>query len=108
MVVTLLGSGVIQWSGMKTVGQSCDFGALPYLIIISQIIVPLAVGIPVIFMIPNVLQTEKMIDWEKENWFTEHENSKRKSKQHANENDDDEINKVEDDLYILHNHGALS
>jgi hypothetical protein len=73
MVATLLGSGVIQWSGMKTVGQNCDFEALPHLIVMSQIIVPLAVGIPIVFMIPNVLQTEHLIDWEKENWFTERE-----------------------------------
>lgn len=56
---------------MKTVGVNCDFGALPYLIVISQILVPVAVSIPITFMIPNVLQTEQMIDWEKESWGSE-------------------------------------
>jgi hypothetical protein len=67
----MLGSGVIRWSGMKTVGDSCDFGALPYLIVISQILVPLAVGIPATLMLPNVSQSEHIIDWEKEEWFVE-------------------------------------
>ena len=94
---------------MKTVGQSCDFGALPYLIIISQIIVPLAVGIPVILMIPNVLQTEQMIDWEKENWLTER-GINWKSRQHATVNDDEEkmMVKADDDLCdVFHNNGVI-
>lgn len=94
MVATLLGSGVISWSRMKTVGENCDFEALPYLIVISQILVPLAVGIPVSFMIPNVLQTEQMIDWEKESWFTESDNKIRRSWQHANKHNEEETHKT--------------
>lgn len=94
MVATLLGSGVISWSRMKTVGENCDFEVLPYLIVISQILVPLAVGIPVIFMIPNVLQTEQMIDWERESWLTESDN-KLGPWQHANKHDEEETHKTE-------------
>lgn len=71
MVSNLIGSGVIHWSGMKTVGDNCNFEALPYLIVIFQICVPLAIGIPAIFLIPNVLQTEHLIDWKKEGWYEE-------------------------------------
>mmetsp|Transcript_29273 Transcript_29273/g.62230 ORF Transcript_29273/g.62230 Transcript_29273/m.62230 type:complete len:632 (+) Transcript_29273:152-2047(+) len=69
MVSSLLGSGIIQWSGMKTIGDDCNFEALPYLIVICQILVPMLVGIPSCFLIPNVLQTEHLIDWDKEGWY---------------------------------------
>lgn len=71
MVSSLLGSGVIKWSGMvtiKTPEEECDFTALPYLIVMFQILLPMLVGIPSIFLIPNVLQTERLIDWEEEEW----------------------------------------
>merc|ERR1712194_346986 len=81
IVSSLLGSGVIKWSGMVTVGDSCDFEALPYLIVVFQMLVPMLVGIPAAFLIPNVLQTEHLIHWEQEEWYTataeepsEHEN----------------------------------
>ena len=72
MVSTLLGSGVIEYSGMITVKPDdgeCDFAALPWLIVIFQILVPMVIGIPCVFLIPNVLQTEKLIDWDKEEWY---------------------------------------
>ena len=69
MVSNLLGSGVIQWSGMSTVGNDCNFDELPSLIVIYSILIPTLVGIPAIFLIPNVLQTENMIDWEAEDWY---------------------------------------
>jgi hypothetical protein len=97
MVATLLGSGVIHWSGLKTVGDNCDFGALPYLIVISQILVPVAVSIPVTFMIPNVLQTEQMIDWEKETWGIESDGNTGRPGRGKNEDVDDES--AEDTLY---------
>ena len=97
MVATLLGSGVIHWSGLKTVGDNCDFGALPDLIVITQILVPLAVSIPVTFMIPNVLQTEQMIDWEKESWGFESDVNTGKPVRGKNEDVDDES--AEDPLY---------
>lgn len=52
MVGTLLGSGVIKWSGMVTVGDACDFDALPTLIVVFRILVPMMVGIPAVFLIP--------------------------------------------------------
>jgi hypothetical protein len=74
MVSNLLGSGVIKWSGMTTVGEDCNFDSLPSLIVIYAILIPTVVGIPAIFLIPNVLQTENMIDWEKEQWYeSEHD-----------------------------------
>ena len=54
---------------MKTVGEDCDFEDLPYLIVIFQILVPMVIGIPAVFFIPNVLQTEHLIDWKKEGWY---------------------------------------
>ena len=52
----LIASGVIQWSGMKTIGdsadESCDFEALPYLVVIFQICIPMIIGIPATFLIP--------------------------------------------------------
>jgi len=74
MVSSLLGSGVIQWSGMRTVaseGEICDFEALPYLIVLFQILLPILIGIPAVLLIPNVLQTEPLIDWEKETGWSE-------------------------------------
>ena len=66
IVESLLGSAIVHWSGMTTVGDHCDFQALPKLIVLLQIIV---VGIPaVLLLIPNVLQTERLIDWEREGW----------------------------------------
>jgi len=69
MVSNLLGSGVLKWSGMSTVGDDCNFDSLPNLIVIFSILIPTLVGIPATFLIPNVLQTENMIDWEKEQWY---------------------------------------
>ncbi|KAL7536719.1 hypothetical protein ACHAXR_007360 [Thalassiosira sp. AJA248-18] len=69
MVSNLLGSVIIEWSGMKTVGEDCNFDNLPYLIVVFQILVPLLVGLPSTLFIPNVLQTEQLIDWKKEKWY---------------------------------------
>lgn len=71
MVSSLLGSGIIKWSGMKTIGDDCDFTPLPYLIVICQVLVPMLIGVPAAFLIPNKLQTEHLIDWEKEGWYEE-------------------------------------
>eukprot|EP00571_Detonula_confervacea_P012466 CAMPEP_0172306404 /NCGR_PEP_ID=MMETSP1058-20130122/7478_1 /TAXON_ID=83371 /ORGANISM="Detonula confervacea, Strain CCMP 353" /LENGTH=622 /DNA_ID=CAMNT_0013018275 /DNA_START=148 /DNA_END=2016 /DNA_ORIENTATION=+ len=86
MVSSLIGSGVIQWSGMKTVGENCDFESLPYLIVIFQILVPMIVGIPAVFLIPNVLQTEHLIDWESERWYEDRPGELEVS-EHGNEDE---------------------
>ena len=65
----LIGSWVIQLSGMTTVGKDCDFKDLPYLVVAFRVVLPLLIAIPAMFLIPNVHQTELMIDWEKEGWF---------------------------------------
>ena len=68
VVNNLIGSGVIQWSGMKTVGKECNFEALPYLVGLLHVLLPL-IATPAVFLIPNVLQTEHLIDWETEGWY---------------------------------------
>ena len=69
IVNTLIGAGIIRWSGMVTVGENCKFDALPSLILITKILIPIIIGIPATFLIPNVLQTERLIDWSREDWF---------------------------------------
>jgi hypothetical protein len=74
MLSGLLGSGIIQWSGMVTVGDNCDFSALSQLVVLWKILIPILVGIPATFLIPNKLQTEPLIDWKAEAWYgSEHE-----------------------------------
>ena len=72
-MTSLIGSGVIHWSGMKTVGEDCNFEALPLLVVIFQILAPIVIGIPAMFLIPNALQTERLIDWETEGWYSSSE-----------------------------------
>ena len=88
MVSNLLGSGVIKWSGMSTVGDDCNFDALPKLIIVYSIVIPTLVGIPATFLIPNILQTENMIDWEKEQWYdvSEHNDEEQRPTEDDEEN----------------------
>jgi hypothetical protein len=38
---------------------------------LTQIVIPIAVGIPAVYLIPNVYQTENLIDWENEGWYSE-------------------------------------
>ena len=85
IVNSLVGSGVITMSGMKTVGDNCDFKALPGLVVITQIIIPIVIGVPAMFLIPNVLQTERLIDWDHEGWYSA--STERRSN---GDNDDDE------------------
>jgi hypothetical protein len=93
MVTTMLGSGVIRWSGMKTIGNNCDFTVLPYLIIIFQVCMPLVVGIPVTFMLPNVLQTEHIIDWETEDWYANGAHDVAKSAKKKAEEEEEAVEK---------------
>ena len=68
----LIGSGVISWSGLKTVGEDCDYTSLPSLILIAKLLVPLTFGIPILFLLPNAHETECLIDWELEKgWHSE-------------------------------------
>ena len=70
IVSNLLGSRAIDWSGIKTVDEDCNFTPLPYLVLVTQIVIPIGIGIPAVFLIPNVYQTENLIDWEKEGWYS--------------------------------------
>lgn len=98
MVSSLLGSGVIQWSGMKTVGSNCDFEALPYLIVVFQILLPMVVGIPAVFLIPNVLQTEHLVDWEKEGWYEDRTDGIERSARADDDDDSVEDSRLEPHL----------
>ena len=69
IITNVLGSGIIRWSGMRTVGEDCNFDDLPHLIVVYQILLPLVVGIPATLFIPNLFQTEQLIEWEKESWY---------------------------------------
>jgi hypothetical protein len=68
-----MGSEAIRLSGIKTIGEECNFDALPFLTIVTKIIIPVVIGIPAMFLIPNKLQTECLIDWEKEGWNNNNE-----------------------------------
>ncbi|KAL7443167.1 hypothetical protein ACHAXM_008718 [Skeletonema potamos] len=71
MMSQLFGSAIIKWSTMKTVGADCNFDELPAIIGVCQILLPIIVGLPATLLIPNRLQTEPLIDWEKERWYEE-------------------------------------
>ena len=66
-----IGSAIIQSSNMKTVGTDCDFSDLPRLLIVYQTLVPIIVAVPATMLIPNVLQTQQVINWEEEEWYEE-------------------------------------
>ena len=74
VVSTLLASGIVKWSGMKTIGNDCNFEALPYLIALCQMIIPMCIGLPAIYLIPNKFQTEHLMTWPEE-WNGEPEQS---------------------------------
>lgn len=78
----MFGAGIIRWSGMVTVGENCNFDALPSLILITKILIPIIIGIPAAFLIPNVFQTETLIDWGSEDCFS---NSLRSDEQERSE-----------------------
>ena len=92
VVNMLTGSWAIQWSGMKTVGGDCDFQALPQLVVTFMIVIPSIIAIPAMFLIPNALQTEHLIDWEKEGWYSTKETDEQaRSGLLANEYNNDGI-----------------
>ena len=73
MMSQLLGSAIIKWSSMKTVGTDCNFDSLPAIIGVCQILLPVIIGLPATLLIPNRLQTENLIDWTKETWHEDDE-----------------------------------
>jgi hypothetical protein len=73
LAANIMGSEAIRLSGIKTIGEECNFDALSFLIIVTKIIIPVVIGIPAMFLIPNKLQTECLIDWEKEGWNNNNE-----------------------------------
>ena len=77
MMSNLWGSAIIKWSTMKTVGTDCNFDELPAIIGVCQILLPIVVGLPATLLIPNMRQTEPLIDWEKERWYEEDDKDTR-------------------------------
>ena len=73
LVANIMGSEAIRLSGVKTIGEECNFDALSFLIIVAKIIIPIGIGVPAMFLIPNKLQTECVIEWEKEGWNNNNE-----------------------------------
>jgi len=88
MISNLLGSAVISWSGMTTVGDDCNWANLPYLIVIFQILVPILIGVPAIFLVPNSLQTEHLIDWSSEGWYEKRQDEVVTSDENTNAHTD--------------------
>ena len=79
---------------MDTVGEDCNFEALPSLVAITKILVPIIVRVPAAFLIPNVLQTENLIDWEKEGWYSHKDSDDELERSEllvTNEDDDDSM-----------------
>lgn len=70
LLANIMGSKVIHLSGIKAIGEECNFDALSFLIIFTQMIIPIVIGVPAMFLIPNVLQTERLIDWDCEGWYS--------------------------------------
>ena len=75
---------------MDTVGEDCNFEALPSLVAITKILVPIIVRVPAAFLIPNVLQTENLIDWEKEGWYSHKDDELERSELLVTNEDDDD------------------
>jgi hypothetical protein len=82
-----MGSEAIRLSGIKTIGEECNFDALSFLIVVTKIIIPIGIGVPAMFLIPNKLQTECLIDWEKEGWINNNE-TERSGNEEPGEQDD--------------------
>jgi hypothetical protein len=85
LVANIMGSEAIRLSGIKTIGEECNFDALSFLIIVTKIIIPIVIGIPAMFLIPNKLQTECLIDWEKEGWVNNDETERSDLLESGNE-----------------------
>ena len=60
---SLVGSSLMDLSGLKTTGEECDFSALPVLVVALSIVLPIAAGIPAIhYLIPDKMQSESLSD----------------------------------------------
>ncbi len=60
MVSELNGSIVFSSSGINTIPGQCDFSALPWLVLLCHIIMPLTIGICASFLVPNIKQNENL------------------------------------------------
>ena len=60
---SLVGSSLMNLSGLKTTGDECDFSALPMLVVGLSVVLPVAAGLPAIYyLIPDVMQSESLTD----------------------------------------------
>jgi hypothetical protein len=85
LVANIMGSEAIWLSGIKTIGEECDFNALSSLIMVTKIIIPVVIGVPAMLLIPNKMQTESLIDWEKEGWVNNDETERSDLLESGNE-----------------------
>ena len=71
MISELSGGLIFEAAGVRTVvaggnsthassGGGCDFSALWWLIVLCHVSMPIAIGVPAAWLIPNVLQTEEL------------------------------------------------
>ena len=63
MVSTLAGSIIFKTAGVVTVPDPvCNFEPMWYLLIVCHIVLPLIVGIPAVWLVPNLKQTDTIED----------------------------------------------
>jgi hypothetical protein len=65
MISELSGGLIFEAAGIKTTSSlasegGCNFDALWWLIILCHVSLPIAIGVPAAWLIPNVLQTESL------------------------------------------------
>ena len=60
MVSELNGSIIFSASGINTVPGQCDFSALPWLVLLCHILMPLTIGICASFLLPDIKQDENL------------------------------------------------
>jgi hypothetical protein len=64
MISELSGGLIFEAAGIKTTlspaSGACNFDALWWLIILCHVSLPIAIGVPAAWLIPNVLQTESL------------------------------------------------
>ena len=73
VVTNIIGSDAVHLSGMKTIGEKCNFDALPvisFFMLDTSIVPTIILGILAMCLVPNMLQSEKLIDLECTDWYS--------------------------------------
>lgn len=61
-VSQIMGAVALDVVGLQTVEPHCNWDALPWLSLVGHTVVPAVVGIPAIWLIPNIRQTDHIYD----------------------------------------------